>query len=1397
MRVAVVQIPFPPRAVRTNDNVWFPRDITRWPLSFDVFKNTKLPPPLHDFEEDVQIERFCDKTEKELILYNENQIIQIINQLQSWNVDVAVFPECCLDPSSIKTIAKASNSISVVLGVGYLLGSDIDSFDDTHIKEKINTGNNCAIVIDHGQVIDVACKENRAPNERIDYLGEAMQGTIITSLHGHDNSEIKTAVRICIDFLIGGKQLGGLVQSENIDLIAVPAWSEKTEGFLSTDDFPRNALLGFANSSLAGGNSGLVVPGLNETILSDLNKTKTLDKGINGVVVLDYFGAKQQPSELPSPHNTTHVFAYASICHPETNQQEPSDATIIDEMSKWDYSKFLSGNYNDRLDEFLVLCKNSLLKSCIQKLAAVKRISFPSNQEFDALRRHIIIRSSETYNELLYRLSNGLRKIVAPIATESNDDKNAENAHEVSSYTRKLINVLVPYVRAERRTDADSFVPVALPMLSDQRKFDDIDEVVITAIRLSSFKSDDVLETFPNQLAFLKSFINTADPRISLQYTVHTRNISKQEPVGYFDIFLIGNSTKDQPLTNEEIEKYKYSLGQILIVTLSQAWNLSVTSIPAPNSNGEKTFYLYLSKSVQPPIAEDWGIIVDFLRTQQSETSLTLISSSVKKAISNRQEFESNSEDTADEVFYNYSIDFFKRMQDAQTSSLGFVSEIDRKAAGFLWRIALEEQEQEHDNALSLVVKISGKDVTEEFAKLIGTLIFGEYGLNVSDTIKNTVLSVASALRVFHPPYRLIKGRGLPNRSLTNIPYNGHSHISTSGILLGEARVEGRGADTRTPVFLPNEVRLRHQYIVGSTGSGKTNLMKNMIRADIDAGNSVIVLDPHGSLAEYCASHADREGYSSAYIDLGSTSGFIPNIDPFTLDDDSQDFNMDTIISNVTEIIKSSTYYQFTGPRFLDIIRLIFGSLHASKKYTLSLHNAFEVLYSRSARAELAEELGDSQYGSEWKSMLANQTRGNDFEEVMSWVASKLSSYSRNDRLRRIIGEGRANVSIDNFIARKSGEKKILAIRIPEWQLGTDGTSFIGKFILSKIRSHYFGKEVTTDQELVAAIYVDEFQKFASADFEQFLAESRKFGVSLTLANQSISQLNRLNEYNSCVSGQISDIIFANAGTLVAFNVGLSDRERLASEMGVASGNISNIAPYEAVAAIRAGSILTDAFSVRFNDSRGYLGTQLSIEHCINNAKVTDTFTASIPEPLNISTSDSEENIPTQFSENINVNTLLKTNAEFPFELNNSFLIECGISPNSKEESDVFLQKIYAELEMRVGEALVADMSDAQFDEFEAFVDNDENSMKEWFLVNHPKYQNDSAFIQFCANNPNTNELELLSAYGAQKWLMDNRPDYESVVKDLFAEIKAELISGANPMEYGKYKDTEDETDET
>ena len=81
-------------------------------------------------------------------------------------------------------------------------------------------------------------------------------------------------------------------------------------------------------------------------------------------------------------------------------------------------------------------------------------------------------------------------------------------------------------------------------------------------------------------------------------------------------------------------------------------------------------------------------------------------------------------------------------------------------------------------------------------------------------------------------------------------------------------------------VFFTREDRERHVYVIGKSGSGKSTLLFNLAMQDIEAGEGIAVIDPHGDLAEAVADCIPpHRTHHVCYLDVGDTErpvGFNP-----------------------------------------------------------------------------------------------------------------------------------------------------------------------------------------------------------------------------------------------------------------------------------------------------------------------------------------------------------------------------------------------------------------------------------------------------------------------------------------------------------------------------------------
>ena len=130
------------------------------------------------------------------------------------------------------------------------------------------------------------------------------------------------------------------------------------------------------------------------------------------------------------------------------------------------------------------------------------------------------------------------------------------------------------------------------------------------------------------------------------------------------------------------------------------------------------------------------------------------------------------------------------------------------------------------------------------------------------------------------------------------------------------------------------------------------------------------------------------------------------------------------------------------------------------------------------------------------------------------------------------------------------------------------------------------------------------------------------------------------------------------------------------------------------------------------------------------------------------------------------------------FQLDDNFLKELGLDQLPEEQRKPFLEHIYSELELRVGERLSQGMSDAQLDEFANIIDKVPGAVDAFLDKHAPNYTEEPMFQRLVqATGVAADDPRLRNEYAATKWLEVNRPDYRNVVATVMEELKREIMA--------------------
>ena len=135
------------------------------------------------------------------------------------------------------------------------------------------------------------------------------------------------------------------------------------------------------------------------------------------------------------------------------------------------------------------------------------------------------------------------------------------------------------------------------------------------------------------------------------------------------------------------------------------------------------------------------------------------------------------------------------------------------------------------------------------------------------------------------------------------------------------------------------------------------------------------------------------------------------------------------------------------------------------------------------------------------------------------------------------------------------------------------------------------------------------------------------------------------------------------------------------------------------------------------------------------------------------------------------------------FQLDDNFLQQVGLGDLPEDQKKAFLDHFREQLELRVGTRLSEGLSDAQLEEFEAFIDRKDEQVNAWLMANVPSYTEDAIYQQLKSGAPeNIPENVIRAEYASLKWLGLNRPDYRQVVSATMEELKAEIIANRDAI---------------
>jgi len=354
------------------------------------------------------------------------------------------------------------------------------------------------------------------------------------------------------------------------------------------------------------------------------------------------------------------------------------------------------------------------------------------------------------------------------------------------------------------------------------------------------------------------------------------------------------------------------------------------------------------------------------------------------------------------------------------------------------------------------------------------------------------------------------------------------AQIPTEGLYFGVSTYRG----LKRPVYISDDDRRRHIYVVGKTGTGKTELLKDLIMQDIRAGRGVCFMDPHGDAIEDLLKLIPPNRVEDViYFNPGDTER------PMGLNlleaktEDEKHFAATAVINMMYKLFDP---YKtgIVGPRFEHGVRNAMLTAMAEDGNTFV--EVMRIMTDARFVQQLLPKVADPIVRRYWTDQIA-QTADFHKSEVLDYTVSKFGRFVTNKMIRNIIGQSKSSFSFREVM----DQAKILFINLAKGEIGEENSNFLGLVLIPRVLMAAMSRQdIPEPQRRDFYLYVDEFQNFATPDFAQILSEARKFRLNLTVANQFIGQ----------VEEEVKNAVFGNVGTIVCFRVGVTDASYLAHE---------------------------------------------------------------------------------------------------------------------------------------------------------------------------------------------------------------------------------------------------------
>ena len=324
--------------------------------------------------------------------------------------------------------------------------------------------------------------------------------------------------------------------------------------------------------------------------------------------------------------------------------------------------------------------------------------------------------------------------------------------------------------------------------------------------------------------------------------------------------------------------------------------------------------------------------------------------------------------------------------------------------------------------------------------------------------------------------------------------------------------------------------RLFHMYVIGKTGAGKSNLLLTMILQDIENGEGLTVIDPHGDLVDRIAASIPAHRRQDVIY--------------FDVPDPNQPYGYNPL----KHVMADKRSLAASG--ILEAFHKLWGEKAWGQRLEYILRNALLAMLDqpKADLTDLLRLLPDDEYRKKIIPNIQNAPVKNFWldeypkyspryrAEAIAPIQSKIGAFLADPILRRVLIAPEKPLHLRKVM----DEGKILLVNLAKGKLGEDSAALLGALIVTTLGLAGFSRADTEPSKRRHHwVYMDEFQSFTTLSIANMLSELRKYNLGLTMADQYLTQL----------QPDVRDAVIGNAGTLITFRLGGNDAPIIAREM--------------------------------------------------------------------------------------------------------------------------------------------------------------------------------------------------------------------------------------------------------